>query len=169
MIRWYMRIDREVVEQRTLFDLPWSHHRLSSCLNRTESMSFRPFNQRLFQQNLRVSKICGASISVVNSRECLDKVLASLIDAACIRTGQLLRTRILRGLMSVRSRNEKSIIDFNQSVRPSVSRTAEPASSKGSVPALVEASSTLQRPRVTELISRVLPGRGLRLNNCSLT
>jgi hypothetical protein len=45
-----MRFDREIVEQRTLFDLSWSHHRLSSCLNRTESMSFRPFNQRLFQQ-----------------------------------------------------------------------------------------------------------------------
>jgi hypothetical protein len=49
-----MRIDREVVEQRTLFDLPWSHHRLSSCLNRTESTSFCPFNQRLFQQYLPI-------------------------------------------------------------------------------------------------------------------
>src|SRR5208282_1535504 len=52
MIRWCMRINREVVEQRTLFDLPWSHHRLSSCLNRTESMSLRPFNQRLFQHGV---------------------------------------------------------------------------------------------------------------------
>src|SRR5208282_2709808 len=30
MIRRYVRIEREVVEQHTLFDLPWSHHRLSS-------------------------------------------------------------------------------------------------------------------------------------------
>jgi hypothetical protein len=28
-----MSIEREVVEQHTLFDLPWSHHRLSSCLS----------------------------------------------------------------------------------------------------------------------------------------
>jgi hypothetical protein len=33
MIRRHMCIEREVVEQRTLFDLPWSHHRLSSCLS----------------------------------------------------------------------------------------------------------------------------------------
>ena len=44
---WYMRVDRVVVKQRTLFDLP-SRHRLSSCLNRTESASFRPFNQDFF-------------------------------------------------------------------------------------------------------------------------
>jgi len=33
MIRRHMRIEREVVEQHTLFDLPWSHHRLSSCFS----------------------------------------------------------------------------------------------------------------------------------------
>jgi hypothetical protein len=44
MIRRHMGIEREVVEQHTLFDLPWSHHRLSSCFNSTESASFRPFN-----------------------------------------------------------------------------------------------------------------------------
>src|SRR5580704_8471836 len=57
MIRWYMRIDRKVVEQRSLFDLSWSHHRLSSCLNKTESMSFRPFNQRLFQRYRPITDI----------------------------------------------------------------------------------------------------------------
>src|SRR4029077_7419548 len=33
MISRHMSIEREVVEQHTLFDLPWSHHRLSSCLS----------------------------------------------------------------------------------------------------------------------------------------
>src|SRR5271169_3411499 len=33
MIRRHMCIEREVVEQHTLFDLPCSHHRLSSCLS----------------------------------------------------------------------------------------------------------------------------------------
>jgi hypothetical protein len=33
MIRRHMCIEREVVEQHTLFDLPWSHHRISSCLS----------------------------------------------------------------------------------------------------------------------------------------
>jgi hypothetical protein len=50
MIRWYMRIDREVVEQRALFDLPWSHHRLSSCLNKTESMSLRSSTSDFFNR-----------------------------------------------------------------------------------------------------------------------
>ena len=33
MISRHMSIEREVVEQHTLFDLPWSHHRLSSCIS----------------------------------------------------------------------------------------------------------------------------------------
>jgi hypothetical protein len=33
MIARHMRIEREVVEQRALFDLPRSHHRLSSCFS----------------------------------------------------------------------------------------------------------------------------------------
>ena len=33
MIRRHMGIEREVVEQGTLFDLPRSHHRLSSCFS----------------------------------------------------------------------------------------------------------------------------------------
>ena len=33
MIRRHMGIEREVVEQHTLFDLPWSHHQLSSCFS----------------------------------------------------------------------------------------------------------------------------------------
>src|SRR5688572_7597847 len=33
MISRHMRIKREVVEQRALFDLPRSHHRLSPCLS----------------------------------------------------------------------------------------------------------------------------------------
>jgi hypothetical protein len=67
MIRWYMRVDREVVEQRTLSDLPWSYHRLSSCLNRTESMSFRPFNQRLFQQYRPSPDSCTATNLTIGS------------------------------------------------------------------------------------------------------
>ena len=34
MIARHMRIEREVVEQRTLFDLPLSHHQLSPSRNR---------------------------------------------------------------------------------------------------------------------------------------
>jgi hypothetical protein len=33
MIRRHMGVEREIVEQRILFDLLWSHHRLSSCFS----------------------------------------------------------------------------------------------------------------------------------------
>src|SRR5271169_789317 len=48
MIPRHMRIKREVVEQRTLFDLPWSHHRLSPCLSTELNQQIIALSTRAF-------------------------------------------------------------------------------------------------------------------------
>src|SRR6185312_5804583 len=51
MIRWNVPFQRELIEQRSLFDLPMSHHERQSCINRTESLIFLRRNCRLVQHN----------------------------------------------------------------------------------------------------------------------
>src|SRR5262245_23574297 len=52
MVERHMLLERELVKQRTLIDLPLAHHHLHSrCDNWSESVKQPQRNLRLFQQN----------------------------------------------------------------------------------------------------------------------
>src|SRR5262249_5564692 len=50
VISWNVTLERELIEQRSLFDLPMPHHD-SAPLAQTESATFTSRNRRLFQHN----------------------------------------------------------------------------------------------------------------------
>src|SRR5437762_13312105 len=60
MIRWNMPIERELIEQRSLFNLPVSHHDLQSCLaqrlnQRTSCVATEEFFNRIDPKRTSVS------------------------------------------------------------------------------------------------------------------
>jgi hypothetical protein len=58
-----MSFQRELVEQRSLFDLPMSHHQRQSCINRTESPIELRRKRRLFQRNRPGSELTARPLS----------------------------------------------------------------------------------------------------------
>src|SRR6516162_5837495 len=71
MIRWNVTLERELVEQRTLVNLPLAHHRPHSSSDAgSESMSRLRRNYRVFQRNRAESGPCSRSSPCRGSASC---------------------------------------------------------------------------------------------------